>query len=50
MTDFNQQIIPIYSPISARGGRRRRSRIHSKNSRTKKYKRNNKSRTRRRYH
>ena len=46
MTDFNQQIIPIYSPISARGG----SRIHSKNSRTKKYKRNNKSRTRRRYH
>lgn len=46
MTDFNQQIIPIYSPITAKGGRRRsKSRIYSKNGRTKKYNRTNKSRT-----
>jgi hypothetical protein len=45
LTDFNQTIIPNYSPISARGGKRRRSRklttrrhkkskSHSKNART----------------
>lgn len=50
ITDFNQQIIPIYSPISAKGGRRRRNSIYSKKGRTKKYNRTNKSRTRRRYH
>lgn len=50
MTDFNQQIIPYYSPISAKGGRRQRSRMRSKNGRTRKNKRSNKSRTRRRYH
>ena len=52
LTDFDQPIIPIYSPISARGGskskrvyRRRRS-IKNK---TNKFKRSNKSRTRRIY-
>ena len=45
LTDFNQQIIPDYSPISARGGRRRRS----SKLRTRKHKKSNKSRTRRRY-
>lgn len=51
MTDFNQQIIPIYNGISAKGGRRRsKSRIYSKNGRPKKHNRTNKSRTRRRYH
>lgn len=44
MIDFNQIIIPYYSPISAKGGRRKKPR------RTKKHKRSNKSRTRRRYH
>lgn len=46
LQDFNQMIIPYYSPISAKGGRRRRktrrhkkSKSHSKNTRT-----------RRRYH
>lgn len=42
--DFNQMVIPYYSPISAKGGKRRRSR------KTRKHKRSNKSRTRRRYH
>lgn len=45
-TDFNQKIIPDYSPISARGGSRRR---RSKKLRTRKHNRSNKSRTRRRY-
>lgn len=45
LTDFNQQIIPYYSPISAKGGRRHRSR----KLRTRKHKKSNKSRTRRRY-
>ena len=45
LQDFNQMIIPYYSPISAKGGRRR------KNSRkTRRHKKSNKSRTRRRYH
>ena len=46
LQDFNQMIIPYYSPISAKGGRRRRktrrhkkSKSHSKNTIT-----------RRRYH
>lgn len=42
--DFNQMVIPYYSAISAKGGKRRRSR------KTRKHKRSNKSRTRRRYH
>lgn len=46
ISDVNQQIIPYYSPISAKGGKRCKSRIH----RTRKHKRSNKSRTRRRYH
>ncbi len=45
LTDFNQRIIPNYSPISAKGGRRLRSR----KLRTRKHKKSNKSRTRRRY-
>lgn len=43
LTDFDSQIIPYYSPISARGGRRRKSR----RVKTRKNKRTNKSRTRR---
>lgn len=42
LQEFNQMIIPYYSPISAKGGRRRRRR-------TRKYKKSNKSRTRRRH-
>jgi hypothetical protein len=51
MIDFNQSIIPYYSPISSKGGSRRKlkNRIHSKNRRTRNNKRNNKSRTRRIY-
>jgi hypothetical protein len=49
LTDFNQQIISNYSPISAKGGRRRRSRKLSRKLRTRKHKKSNKSRTRRRY-
>ncbi len=46
LTDFYQPIIPYYSPISAKGGKRRFSRKlkHCKLT----YKRNNR-RTRRRY-
>lgn len=51
MVNFNQMIISNYNPISAKGGRRHRMRSsnHSKNERTRKHKRSNKSRTRRRY-
>ena len=45
ISDINQPIIPYYSPISAKGGRRRRRKF-----RTRKHNRSNKSRTRRRYH
>ena len=41
--NFNKPIIGDYSPISSKGGRRRRSR----RLRTRKHKRSNKSRTRR---
>jgi len=44
LTDFNQKIIPDYSPISARGGRRRK---RSRKLRTRRHKKSNKSRTRR---
>jgi len=48
LTDFNQKIIPDYSPISARGGRRRkRSRKLSRKIKTRTHKKSNKSRTRR---
>jgi hypothetical protein len=46
LTDFNQQIIPYYSPISARGGSKAR---RSKKRHTHRHKKSNKSRTRRRY-
>ena len=46
LTDFNQSIIPYYSPISAKGGRKAR---RSKKRFTRKHKKSNKSRTRRRY-
>jgi len=50
-TDLNQKIIPDYSPISARGGSKRR---RSKKLRTRRYKRSNtyskNGRTRRRHH
>ena len=42
-TDFDAQIIPYYSPITSRGGRRRKNRRY----RTRKNKKSNKSRTRR---
>lgn len=49
MNNFNQMIIPYYSPISAKGGRRR-----SRKFRIRKHKRSNthskNKRTRRRYH
>lgn len=44
LTDFNQKIIPDYSPISARGGRRRK---RSRKIKTRTHKKSNKSRTRR---
>ena len=44
LTDFNKKIIPDYSPISEIVGKRR-----SKKRFTRRYKRSNKSRTRRRY-
>lgn len=47
MTDFNQQIIPYYSPISAKGGSKARRLRHR--SLRRKHKRSNR-RTRRRYH
>jgi hypothetical protein len=43
INNFNKSIIGSYSPISAKGGRRRRG----KRLRTRKYKKSNKSRTRR---
>lgn len=43
--NFNQSIIGNYSPISSKGGRRRKSR----RVRSRKHKRSNKSRTRRNY-
>ena len=46
LTDFNQKIIPDYSPISARGGSKAR---RSKKRYTRRHKKSNKSRTRRRY-
>ena len=30
MADFNQMVIPIYSPITSRGGRKRTRRINRK--------------------
>ena len=42
ISDINKPIIPYYSPISAKGGRRRRK--------TRRHKRSNKSRTRRKYY
>ena len=57
MNDFNQMIIPYYSPISAKGGnksgrssgrRRSKSNKHSKN-RSNKHSKNRRTR-RRRYH
>ena len=49
MTDFNQMVIPYYSPISAKGGRRRKSsRRTRKHKRSKNHSKN--TRTRRRYH
>ena len=51
LSDFDQKIITNYSPISAKGGSRRRkfSRKLSRKLRTRKHNRSNKSRTRRRY-
>ena len=46
LTDFNQKIIPDYSPISVKGGRKSR---RSRKRYTRKHKKSNKSRTRRRY-
>jgi len=46
LTDFNQPIISNYSPISAKGGRKR-SRKLSRKIKTRTHKKSNKSRTRR---
>ena len=43
MNKFDELIIPYYSPISARGGRRLRKKY------TRKHNKSNNSRTRRRY-
>jgi hypothetical protein len=48
LTDFNQPIIPYYSPISAKGGKRRFSR-KLKTRKLKSRKLRNSRRTRRRY-
>ena len=45
LTDFYKPIIPYYSPVSAKGGKRRFTRKLG----SRKYKRSNR-RTRRRYH
>lgn len=49
LTNFDQPIIPIYSPISARGGSKVKRGYRTRRSRTRKLKRSNKSRTRRTY-
>lgn len=48
LQNFNKPIIPIYSPISARGGKRRSK--TRRNNRSRRVKRSNKSRTRRKYY
>lgn len=46
LSDINQPVIPYYSPISSKGGKRRsKTRRH----RSRRHKRSNKSRTRRYY-
>ena len=51
LTDFNQTIIPDYSPISAKGGRRGKRSKKISTRRHKKSKTHSKNgRTRRRYH
>jgi hypothetical protein len=45
LNNFNEVVIPYYSPVTSRGGKRR-----SRKHKTRKHKKNNKSRTRRRYH
>ena len=47
LTNFNQMVIPegTYSPISSKGGRRKRR----NRSRSRRHKKTNKSRTRRNY-
>jgi hypothetical protein len=52
ITNFNAPIIPYYSPISAKGGKRRSTRkggraLGSRKYRTRRHRRTNKSRTRR---
>ena len=47
LTDFNQQIIPNYSPISAKGGRR--TRAHGRRSKKLKTRRHKKSNTHSKY-
>jgi hypothetical protein len=49
LTDFNQAIIPQYSPISSKGGSKRRRKLRIRKLRTRRHKKSNKSRTRRRY-
>ena len=50
ITNFNAPIIPYYSPISAKGGKRRSKAgraLGSRKYRTRRHRRTNKSRTRR---
>ena len=39
MADFNQMVIPIYSPITSRGGRKRTRKINRKSKTNRKAKR-----------
>jgi hypothetical protein len=47
LSDFNQKIIPDYSPISSKGGGRRRSSKFSRKLRTRKYKKSKRRHSRR---
>ena len=48
LQNFNKLVIPIYSPISAKGGKRRSK--TRRNNRSHRVKTSNKSRTRRKYY
>ncbi len=47
ISEIDKPIIPYYSPISSKGGRRRK--IRTRKYKTRKYKRSDKTKTRRKY-
>jgi hypothetical protein len=49
ITDFNAPIIPYYSPISSRGGKRKNKNKNKKGYLTKKNKKSKKSKTKKHY-